>query len=674
MTQSLQRSARWLIGVCLSGLLVSAIAAADPEFDPPGRVARINLVEGPVSIEPNGSTTWTSDVGNRPLTNGDRVWADQNARVELHVGSTAVRMGSETGITLGVVDDRSTRLQLSAGSLQFRVRALGADETFEVTTPFARIAVLTPGTYRLDVSPRGDELRVATAFGQVAVTDSSGAVTVDSGRQARFQGAVAAAEFDRLSGEDEMDRWASDRDRREDRAVSTRYVSREMTGYEDLDDYGQWQVVGEYGPVWYPSVAADWSPYRYGHWVWISPWGWTWVDDAPWGFAPFHYGRWINVGGVWGWAPGPRHGSPYYAPALVGWVGGFGVGVGVSVGGPPVAWFPLGWNEVYIPSYHASRTYVQTVNVTNIHVNNVTIVNEYYDRAHGDRARDNAPREFRNFGVNGAVVATTRGAFTGGQSVNAHPAEVPHYDHPRIDFAAPNVAPTAASYGRPAAVPPRPDVFASPAIGRAPIEGSPGAGRPDAHALPPRGPEYRPAPSAPSGAAPMRNEPPVRNEAPRNEWRPAATPPSGMSPSNPGGAPVGRTPDYRPSPSAPLPERHDEAPRNEWRPNPVTAAPPVEARPEPQAPAYRPVTPPPMPRDVPRPDDRAERPLPNEWRPPSPPTETRPEPREPEYRPVAPPPMPREAPRPTAAPAPAPAPAARPANPPPKEEKRDRPH
>ena len=57
--------------------------------------------------------------------------------------------------------------------------------------------------------------------------------------------------------------------------------------------------------VWYPNVYPGWAPYREGHWAWVEPWGWTWVDDAPWGFAPFHYGRWVNVGGRWGWVPGP---------------------------------------------------------------------------------------------------------------------------------------------------------------------------------------------------------------------------------------------------------------------------------------------------------------------------------------------------------------------------------
>ncbi len=56
------------------------------------------------------------------------------------------------------------------------------------------------------------------------------------------------------------------------------YVSRDVIGYEDLDEHGSWRVVEGYGNVWVPNrVAADWAPYRDGHWAWVDPWGWTWV-------------------------------------------------------------------------------------------------------------------------------------------------------------------------------------------------------------------------------------------------------------------------------------------------------------------------------------------------------------------------------------------------------------
>ena len=37
---------------------------------------------------------------------------------------------------------------------------------------------------------------------------------------------------------DEYDQWADARDRAEDESVSAQYVSRDMTGYEDLDRNG----------------------------------------------------------------------------------------------------------------------------------------------------------------------------------------------------------------------------------------------------------------------------------------------------------------------------------------------------------------------------------------------------------------------------------------------------
>jgi hypothetical protein len=68
-----------------------------------------------------------------------------------------------------------------------------------------------------------------------------------------------------------------------------------------------------------------------------------------------------------------------YAPALVAFVGGgggfhFSASFGVGAG---VAWFPLGPGEVFVPSYHVSRAYVNQVNVTNTVVNITKVTNVY---------------------------------------------------------------------------------------------------------------------------------------------------------------------------------------------------------------------------------------------------------------------------------------------------------
>jgi len=75
----------------------------------------------------------------------------------------------------------------------------------------------------------------------------------------------------------------------------------------------------------------------------------------------------------WGWVPcrpgavGVAYVRPVYAPALVAWVGGAYMWRSVIAvgGGSSVGWFPLGPREVYVPSYRASRGYVNNVNVTN---------------------------------------------------------------------------------------------------------------------------------------------------------------------------------------------------------------------------------------------------------------------------------------------------------------------
>ena len=151
-------------------------------------------------------------------------------------------------------------------------------------------------------------------------------------------------------GSDGFDTWSASRDRRYERSRSTSYVSRQMVGYADLDEYGTWSQVPEYGAVWYPSgVASDWAPYRNGYWVDVGTWGPTWVDYAPWGYAPFHYGRWAYIGGRWGWCPGAYVARPYWAPAMVGWAGGPGWGLSVSAGAPVYGWVPLAWGEPYRP-------------------------------------------------------------------------------------------------------------------------------------------------------------------------------------------------------------------------------------------------------------------------------------------------------------------------------------
>src|SRR5712664_3851815 len=378
-----------LLGLALAvALFVPQRAAADDE-DPPSRVARLSYTHGNVSFEPAGTDDWVTAVVNRPMTTGDKLWSDNGGRAELHLGSAAIRLSSNTGFSFLNLDDRTTQIRITEGVINVRVRRLDPDETFEIDTPNLAFSILREGSYKIDVNEAGDTTIVTVRNGEGEVTGGGTAYTLHPREIGTFAG------IDQLDADiqsfrdygDDFDRFCSDRDRREDRSQSSRYVSSDVIGYEDLDDNGGWRSVPEYGTVWFPhTTIVGWAPYRYGHWAWISPWGWTWVDDAPWGFAPFHYGRWVTVGGVWGWVPcapravvGIAYVRPVYAPALVAWVGGphFSIGIGIGGGGGVgVAWFPLAPREVYVPSYHVSRTYVTNVNVFNKNVTNIKYVNQ----------------------------------------------------------------------------------------------------------------------------------------------------------------------------------------------------------------------------------------------------------------------------------------------------------
>ena len=350
----------------------------DQAQDPPGRVARLNYSQGSISFRPAGEDDWVTAVPNRPMVTGDDLWADENSRAEVHVGSAAIRLGSQTGITFLTLDDDTTQIRLAQGSLIVRVRHVDDDDTYEIDTPNIAFTLLQPGEYRVDVSQDGSRTEVTTWHGRGNVRGGGLSYTVVAGQSASFNGNQDHVDYDlnQVPDRDGFDDWAFERDDREDRADSANYVSREMTGYEDLDESGDWSYVAGYGPCWHPrAVAVGWAPYRFGHWAYVGPWGWTWVEDEPWGFAPFHYGRWAFVNSAWFWVPGPVVVRPVWAPALVAFVGGgpgFHFSAGVGVG-----WFPLAPGEVYVPGYHVSRTYVNNINITNTTVNVTKVTNVY---------------------------------------------------------------------------------------------------------------------------------------------------------------------------------------------------------------------------------------------------------------------------------------------------------
>jgi hypothetical protein len=504
----------------LSGLLGIFLLAApslraqnDVSGDPPNRVARISVIQGNVSLEPNGANSFSQAEINYPLTGGDRVYVDNSSLGELQTSGLAVRLGNGADVTLSSLTDNIAQFGLAQGSIRVRTRSLasfnGAPATVEVDTPNGAILVDQPGDIRVDSYPQDDTTVVTVSSGLVEVTGQNLDQQLGPNQALRLSGSNPVyAEQVQLLPPDGLDQFDQQREQRRERSYAYHYVSPDMIGAADLDDYGDWQQANQgYGAVWYPrGVPGDWTPYSNGHWAWVAPWGWTWVEAEPWGFAPFHYGRWANFGGRWGWVPGPPASAfggeirPIYSPALVAFVAGGGGGISISIGAF-AAWFPLGPREVYQPWYHASPAYCNRVNVTNIYNTNVTEIHNTYINRTVNVYNTTHVTNVTYVNRTVATVVVPQRAFASGQSIDqaqrvqltpqvrAQLAAAPILPHPLVTPA------TAIVAAKPAAraVPPvqaRPVVETRQGFERA---GSPGT---PVHAPQPAAAVNRPVPAA----------------------------------------------------------------------------------------------------------------------------------------------------------------------------------
>jgi hypothetical protein len=347
-------------------------------------VARISFLSGEVSFaRGDDPDDWQPADRNVPMTLGDRIYTGSRSRIELQVhGGDFVRLGARTDFAALNLTEDTKQFSLKSGVASIRIRRLSDSEIFEIDTPNAAVNFERPGDYRMDVDENGFT-RVAVRSGSATVAAGGGQIPLNAGEGMEVEG-IDAPRYDivALAGPDAWDQWVSQRDDRQTRTRSYQYVSADIVGGDDLDEYGRWEQVRDYGWVWSPTaVAADWAPYRSGHWIWQDPWGWTWVSAEPWGWAPYHYGRWAMVSSRWCWvpvAPAVRYVS--YSPALVAFVGGGpGWSASVSVGGGGfVGWFPLGPRDPFSPWWgdranagyssvgsnvaYVNRTYVTVVN------------------------------------------------------------------------------------------------------------------------------------------------------------------------------------------------------------------------------------------------------------------------------------------------------------------------
>ncbi len=377
----------WPLWAVLSVLLFAPFAVGqgrDEYGEIHQTVARISLLSGEVSFaRGDDPDNWQPADRNVPMTLGDRVYTGSRSRLELQLqGGDFIRIGARTDLAALNLTDDTKQFSLKSGVASILIRRLSDNEIFEVDTPNAAVTFDRSGEYRVDVDANG-YTRVSVRRGSATVAAGGGQIPVEAGEAIDIDG-IDSPHYDivSLSRPDDWDRWVSQREDRQTRTRSYQYVSADIVGVDDLDEYGRWENAPSYGWVWSPTtVAADWAPYRSGHWIWQDPWGWTWVSSEPWGWAPYHYGRWAQVSSRWCWIPDrPAMRSVSYSPALVAFVGGGpGWSASISVGGGGfIGWFPLGPRDPFNP-WWGDRARVGyssgASNVTYVNKTYVTIVN-----------------------------------------------------------------------------------------------------------------------------------------------------------------------------------------------------------------------------------------------------------------------------------------------------------
>ncbi len=404
--------------------------SADSGPDTSSGVARISLIHGDVSTQRGDSGDWQAAALNSPVVAGDRVSTGDRSRAELQLDyANILRLDEHAQASINALDRNTIQVQLGNGRANYTVLR-DSNANVEIDTP--NVAVHPDhhdGSYAIYVSGDG-HTEVVVRRGSADISTPSGSTRVDSGQMITVEGTGDQTQY-KISGapgRDDFDKWASDRNRMIQNAQSWHHTNNYYTGSEDLDAYGHWKDVPDYGSVWVPTVGAGWAPYREGQWVWEPGWGWTWVSYEPWGWAPYHYGRWMYVDGGWGWWPGPVYANPYYypvwAPAYVsffgfggGWGGGFGFGFGGGWGS--IGWLPIGPCDHFYPWWGGYRNRFNTVNITNINITNININNRNggWGALHGGTMYSNIRHAVNDPGFRHAISTVPSNQFGHGRVV-----------------------------------------------------------------------------------------------------------------------------------------------------------------------------------------------------------------------------------------------------------------
>ena len=223
----------WLLAAWLA---VGAAHAATAPGELPALVGRLSAVQGDVRWLDRDGGGWLGSTAGQPLRNwplatGDRLRTGPDARAELRLGSTTVRLGAHAELWLTRLDEQAVVLHLQDGTAALRLAEFDGDGfgPVEVTTTEGRWLPLRPGSYRLD---RDADATQATAWrGELRFEGRDSALTISAGRRADLwlnpPGSAAAGQT-RFSwagvDRDAFADWVARDERLDDAPITARHV------------------------------------------------------------------------------------------------------------------------------------------------------------------------------------------------------------------------------------------------------------------------------------------------------------------------------------------------------------------------------------------------------------------------------------------------------------------
>jgi hypothetical protein len=328
----------------------------NPQTQP--TVGHVSFIHGNVSIQRGDSGDWIAATLNTPLEAGDRVSTGDSSRAEIQLDyANIIRLDQNSTVKITNLNKGQIQVQVGEGLASYSVLSNNQADV-EIDTPNSAIHPLRQGEYRVEIV-NDSQSQITVRSGQAEVSEPQGSTRVEAGQLITIQGTDNPQyQVANAPGPDDFDHWNDTRDQTILNAQSWQHTDHYYTGSQDLDSYGHWENVPDYGQVWVPDQDSGWAPYRDGTWEWEPYYGWTWVSFEPWGWAPYHYGRWFVYGGNWAWWPGPVgvYGgwgyNPIWSPAYVSFFGfgpGFGIGFGLGFGFGSIGWLPCGPGDFFHP-------------------------------------------------------------------------------------------------------------------------------------------------------------------------------------------------------------------------------------------------------------------------------------------------------------------------------------